>query len=285
MRKDSDVAKWTREQIIRAILRRESAGLPLALGGKEAVESALYSAASRVFGSWRNAVMAAGIPPERAKTKDEWPPSRILSTIRSLARRKRPLRVGELKRRYGSLVQAARRHFGSWSKAVVAAGVDPAKLRRVSPWTKERIIEAILTRALNNEPLGSRTVRPRSLAEAGARLFGSWESAMAAAGIDPKRYMHRQSGPGRDTVRRRAVRSVAKRRGQGRCWSDEDVLQGILTRLREHKRMNATAVRDEDSRLYWAAKGRYGSWRNAMLAAGLNPDEFQRYGERRGDGR
>ena len=70
MREDSDMAKWTRERIIRDILRREAAGLPLNLGGKQAVESALYQAGSRVFGSWRNAVMAAGISPERAKTKD-----------------------------------------------------------------------------------------------------------------------------------------------------------------------------------------------------------------------
>jgi len=269
------MAKWTRERIIRDILRREAAGLPLNLGGKQAVEPALYQAGSRVFGSWRNAVMAAGIPPERAKTKDEWPPSRILATIRSLSRRRRPLHPAELQRRYGHLVQAARRHFGSWAKAAVAAGVDPAKLKRTPSWTKERIIEAILTRTLNNEPLGSRTVRPRSLADAGTRLFGSWRSSLAAAGIDLKR----QAVATLDTAGDMPGQSVPECRRPSQRWSDEQVLQAILARLGEHRMLNATTVHEDDSRLYWAAKGWYGSWRNALLAAGLNPDEFRRRAE------
>ena len=45
------------------ILRPESAGLPLTPGGHGGVGSPLYQAASRIFGSWRNAVVAAGTPP------------------------------------------------------------------------------------------------------------------------------------------------------------------------------------------------------------------------------
>jgi hypothetical protein len=187
------MAKWSRERIIREILRREAAGLPLSLGGsKDGVDSKLYKAGSRVFGSWGNAVKAAGIAPERAKVHDQWSPSRILTKIRSLARRQQPLRPGELKRRHDHLMQAARRLFGSWSKAVVAAGVDPEKLKRVAPWTKERIIEAILTRALHGKRLNSHAVQPKSLVEAGARVFGSWGSALAAAGIDPKQHVRRR---------------------------------------------------------------------------------------------
>ena len=99
------MVKWTREHIIREILRREAAGLPLNLGGEQPVGQALYQAGSRVFGSWRNAVMAAGIPPERARAKDDWRPCRILATIRSLSRRRRALRPAELDRRYAHLVR------------------------------------------------------------------------------------------------------------------------------------------------------------------------------------
>ena len=296
------MAKWTREKIIREILRREAAGLPLFLGAsRERVESKLYQAGSRVFGSWGNAVKAAGIAPERAKARDHWPPSKILAKIRSLSRRQQPPRPGELKRRHGYLMQAARRCFGSWSKAVVAAGVDPEKLKRVMPWTQERVIEAILTRALNCEPLGSRTVKPRSLAEAAARVFGSWQAALAAAGIDPEQASRRQRGaelglkgssrtPHDQTVARARVghlgqdnpgaldtacsAPVQRRSNPGTRWSDEEILQAIRARLRENKRMNAAVVDEEDGPLYRVAKRRYGSWRNALLAAGFNPDEF-----------
>ena len=297
------MAKWSRERIIREILRREAAGLPLSLGGsKDGVDSKLYKAGSRVFGSWGNAVKAAGIAPERAKVHDQWSPSRILARIRSLSRRQHPPRPGELKRRHDYLMQAARRCFGSWSKAVVAAGVDPGKLKRVAPWTKERIIEAILTRALHGKPLNSHAVRPKSLVEAGARVFGSWALALAAAGIDPGQTSGRQrgvgSGPEDATITHHdqtAARARAEYLGEGELgafdtarsvqahrrrnprarWSEEEILQAIRARLRENKRMNAAAVDEDDGPLYRVAKRRYGSWRSALLAAGLNPDKFR----------
>jgi len=275
------MAKWSRERIIRDILRREASGLSLDLGVADPVQSSLYQAASRVFGSWRNAVMAAGISPEKARVHDPWPPGRILASIKSLARRKRPLQPTELKRRYHPLIEAARRHFGSWPKAVIAAGVDPDKLKRVMPWTKGRIIEAILTRTLNCEPLGSRTVKPRSLAAAAARVFGSWRAALAAAGVDPVQASRRRGGGGfrsedgsathhGETVVRARCRG---RRNPGTRWSEEEILQAIAARLREMKLMNAAAVDEDDGPLYRVAKRRYGSWRSALLAAGLNPDE------------
>ena len=281
------MAKLTRERIIREILRREASGLSLDLGAADPVESSLYQAASRVFGSWRNAVMAAGISPGKARVHDPWPPSRVLASIRSLARRTRPLQPAEVKRRYEPLVTAARRHFGSWPKAIVAAGVDPEKLRRVVRWTKPRIIEAILTRALRGKRLNSSAVRPQSLVEAGARVFGSWKSALEAAGIDPGQASRLQRGgavgpaasstddhehPGAfDTAC--SVSSQHHRHPHTR-WSDEEVLLAIRARLRENKRMNAAAVGEDDDPLYRAAKRRYGSWRNALLAAGLNPDKL-----------
>jgi hypothetical protein len=266
------MVKWTREHIIREILRREAARLPLNLGGEQPVDQALYQAGSRVFGSWRNAVMAAGIPPERAKAKGDWSPCRILATIRSLSRRRRALRPAELERRYGHLVDAARHHFGSWAKAAVAAGVDPAKLKRTPSWTRERIIEAILKRALTNEPLKSRAVRPRSLADAGTRVFGSWRSALLAAGVDVTRQTVASPGVADNTP----MQPVPARGGLRRSDLGGQVLEAIQVRLRQRRMLNATSVLEDDSHLYWVAKGCYGSWRRALLAAGLNPDHFRR---------
>jgi hypothetical protein len=266
------MAKWTREQIIRDILQLESAGLPLTPGVDQGVNQALYQAASRIFGSWRNAVLAAGIAPDRAQAHDRWPPGKILSIIRTMSRRRRQLRPGELKERHSSLMHAARRCFGSWSKAVIAAGVDPLKLRRIAPWTKERILEAILTRALNNEPLGGRIVRPRSLADAGGRVFGSWALALAAAGLDPQSYLKRRS----DSLSTGGMDPTCVRKLEHR-WSDQKVVEAILTRLHEQRMMNATAVYRDDRPLYRAATRRYRNWSNALSAAGLNPNEFRKH--------
>lgn len=276
------MAKWTREEIIRQILRREAAGLPLTTGGENGVESTLYQAGSRVFGSWRNAVRSAGVAPDRAQAHDAWSPSRVRAAIRALARRRRPPRRAELKGRFGSLMQAARRIYGSWHNAVIAAGVDPLRFRQVAPWTKERIIEAVLTRALKNEPLGSTTVRPQSLAEAAVRIFGSWGSALAAGGLDPKQYTGRATRASRAGPKESLVPRGRQHSGQSpvQRWSPEGVLEAISARLHEHKPMNAVAVRHLDRSLYSAARKRYGSWRAALLAAGLNPDEFCKRGGR-----
>ena len=48
--------KWTREEIIRRILDLDAKGYPLTVG-TPGVSPALYQAGSRIFGSWRNALV------------------------------------------------------------------------------------------------------------------------------------------------------------------------------------------------------------------------------------
>jgi hypothetical protein len=267
--------KWTRERIIHYILECEAEGRPLTVG-EPGISQALYQAGSRIFGSWRNAIQAAGIRPERDNYGEKWSPAKILMIIRNLARRHRPLNTAQLERRYGSMLSAARRLFGSWSKAVLAAGVDPAKLQRVVPWTRERVIEAVLTRALRNEPLSGRSTQPRSLVEAGQRFFGSWAAAVEAAGLDPKAIVLLQpssANPAAVAVPAAGTEYVHRPR---QPWAREMVITAILTRLRQQKSLNALALSTEDRALYRAATRRFGNWSNALLAAGLDPGDHQR---------
>lgn len=266
---------WTRERIIRHILEREADGRPLTTGGK-GVDHQLYSAARRIFGSWRNAILAAGIAPERVLTWERWSPAKILAKIRSISRRRRPLTTDQVERHYHNLVSAARRHFGSWSKAVLAAGVNPTKLQRVVPWNRERVMEAILTRALRSEPLVARLVEPRSLVEAGHRFFGGWQAAVAAAGLDPRvtdmpPRRRRRSRPG---PTRAGIAETPEERPQP--WSKERVVEMIRARVREHQRINAWAVSRDHPALYGAGRRHLNSWDEAIRAAGFDPDEHRR---------
>lgn len=111
------MAKWSRERIIREILRREALGLTLDLGGAGPVQSLLQTAALPVSGSWRKALMAAGTSPEKARAHDPRPPSRILASIKAPPRRKQRLRPGELKRGCHPLVAAAPRLIMLWAKS------------------------------------------------------------------------------------------------------------------------------------------------------------------------
>jgi len=60
-------------------------------------------------------------------------------------------------------------------------------------------------------------------------------------------------------------------------WSKESVIQAILVRLRDHCTMNAKAVYRESRPLYRAATRRFGNWSKALLAAGLDPDEYRKH--------
>ena len=168
------------------------------------------------------------------------------------------------------------------------------------PWSKERIIEAILLRAFDNEPLGSQAVHPRALALAGRRVFGSWGAALVAAGLDPKGYMGRWPVTDRGNPLSHSIGNSgeigknltadtnggiaacanehagdAKRPEAGQPWTSAAITQAIIQRLHGRHMMNATAVYYGDRPLYRAAVKNAGNWRNALLAAGLNPDEFR----------
>ena len=257
------------------------------------MESTLYAAGVRIFGSWRSVLMAAGITPELGQAHEKWSLPKVLGIIRMLAQRRRRLRPEEIQRRYGNVDEAARRYFGSWPKAILAAGVDPAKILRVVPWSKERIIEAILTRVLHNKPLGVRSVSPPSLAEAAVRIFGSWDSALMAAGLDPQAYVDAEpeaQAPSRRGRPRKAETGMPAKNSQERGdpatvsvmrvrkpptpWSNQTVLEAIVARHLAQRRMDSSSVQEEERSLYRAATWRHGTWRSALLAAGLNPNAF-----------
>jgi hypothetical protein len=260
--------KWTREIIIRTILQCEAEGLPLTLA-EPGVSKSLYSAGSREFGSWRNAVQAAGLRPQLANCAEKWPPSKILKLIRSLARRKHPLSVKQLEHRYGSMISAARRLFGSWFRAVLAAGADPRAFRRVIPWDRERVIEGILTRALRNEPLGARSTQPRSLVAAGQRFFGSWSASLIAAGVDPLKADIRKTA-----CCPRTNGSIEQKKSKSRqhthSWSREVVITAIQSRVSQQKPLNPGALKQDDYPLYRAGRRYFSKWRNALSAAGVD---------------
>ena len=267
--------QWTREKIIRALVERQATGLRLTVGGAGGVDASLYGAARRTFGSWRNAIEAAGIAPQRVLTWERWSPARILVMIRHLARRDRPLTTLETERRYHNLVSAGRRHYGSWSKAVLAAGVEPTRLRRVVAWTPDRVIEAVLTRALRGQPLTARSVEPRSLVEAGQRFYGSWSAAVCAAGLDPVC----ASGPRpRNTTgcapKSRSARTPKAERVPRKPWSGERVIEALHARLRERRPMHSNAIARDDMGLYHAMRRYLRNWSTAMRAAGLDPDVY-----------
>lgn len=121
---------WTPERVLAAIRQRAK---PQRQGMHQGrVPNGLYTAARRHFGSYRAAAQEAGVDFEQLAGKRQWSRKLVVAEIRELARRRRREPTGQP----AVLRQAALRHFGSWSAAIRAAGLDPVEFRRLR-WVRE----------------------------------------------------------------------------------------------------------------------------------------------------
>src|SRR6266513_1818771 len=120
-----------------------------------------------------------------------WDKDEILQTIKKLSRHKKDLSYNAMTRRMQPLVSAAAYHFGSYRTAVERAGIDYATVIRRPRWTRPLIIGLIKLAKRKNEDLHWSAVTKRrdelgraAFASLQPRLFGSWDRALHAAGLD-----------------------------------------------------------------------------------------------------
>ena len=166
------------EKVLIEIQRRAARKRSLASGANRG--DWLYAGAVRFYGSWGNAVEAAGYCYGDAKraalTRDD-----VLRRIRRASDAGEPLRLDQ----HPVVVPSARRHFGTWKAAVEAAGCQlPTRYK----WPADRVLAQLRDDRRRGLSLGSLAVIARNepLYGAARRRFGSWAAAVAAsmAGAD-----------------------------------------------------------------------------------------------------
>jgi hypothetical protein len=177
--------RWNRQRVIERIAELACLGRPLNVRAIQISESTLASAADRYFDSWTDALAAAGVNPSRWTLRvPTWTPKRVARTIQQMHRDGTPLNHAAVRR--NSLSRAAVKLFGSWDAALREAGIDPETVRVYrSPWTAEELVAELRRKHESGEPLNARDVRPNHIRRPACRLFGSWDAAIAAAGLDP----------------------------------------------------------------------------------------------------
>lgn len=227
--------RWSKSKVIRAIKNRYAKGLPLSGAALDCSDDhVLKTAGQRYFGSWRNAIIAAGLSPEEIGMSEEWPEERILSELRALVGRGGSMAASE------NLQIIARNHFGTLRNAVAAAGIKPEEFFQRKRWTREMIINAIRERkqkGLSLTPSGAEK-DDCSLVSTATRVLGSWRKALITAGIDPEQVYSR------------------------RRWSKEKIIEEI-------RRLSQTGPPEQNSVLKKAAVRHFGSWECALKAAGV----------------
>jgi hypothetical protein len=295
-------SEWTRQLVVAAIKEyaRVNGGLPPTAdawrrgNGRPGEPGAHpgWRTVRQLFGSWGEALRAAGFTPRHGRPRapagvcagwtrelaiaairryaaahDGWPPT----AVRWQRAGDQPLvsargRVTLTDQAYPSAT-VVRQLFGSWAGGIRAAGFEPRAINLT--WTHERVIAALRAYAAANDGLPpkrsdwARAVRTDSsiahpTAALVVRLFGSFAAAVEAAGFEPRRVLR---GPKRSK------------------WTHEQVIGGI------HDYVASNGGRPPSVR-EWRRTGRqpgrtvierlFGSWGEALRAAGFEPDRGQR---------
>lgn len=202
--------------------------------------------------------MVGGVIKRMAK-RQRWSRERIIEEIRHLHRQGIPLNMASVRRVASSLVATAcsRKYFGSWRAAVEAAGFDYDEVVRVRRWTPERVIAEILAlhqQGASLRPSAIMNVK-QTLLTAARKHFGSWRSAVEAAGIDYAAYMRQRQDERAEADKHQIIAEIRRLYEEGRI----DELRGAW---RYHLS------------LFRKARHRFGSWRKAIEAAGLDYEEI-----------
>ncbi len=265
----------TKESVIRGIRSRKRKGIPInakALQTGEFRDCSLKDRATVFFGSWNNALEAAGFDYRKIAKNPPAPYPTKNSVIQGIKRRKKnhlPINAVELEKGASSdsaLYRAGNRLFGNWNNTLEAAGFDYRKISLCPPTLypeKTNVIQEIRRRkdeelALSFTGIKREGRQAFSLYYQGNKLFGSWANAIEAAGLD---YRKINRNPKSIYQTKKAVIKEIRRRGkEGLPFNAKALQKGPKT----------------DSGLYNKGCDLFGSWQNAVKKAGLVYPETNR---------
>jgi len=243
---------WTKDEIVKAVKKLYAQGRDLSYNAMAARQQALVSAAAYHFGSYRKAVEKAGVDYAEVTRRPRWTRQKIIVLIKAARRQEDDLHWSAVTRRRDELGRAAfaslqPRLFGSWDRALTAAGLDADQVNRYRKWDRENILFELKARQKSHEPLNSGAIQREDpgLHAASVRHFGSYDAALKAAKIDPVKVRERKR------------------------WDKAEVLKSIKAAKRAGKKLSDSSIRKEEPALYGASVRLFGSFTSARSAAGI----------------
>jgi hypothetical protein len=187
-----------------------------------------------------------------------WDKTSITLAIRKLHKQGEDLSYNALSRKMQSLVSAAAYHFGSYRLAVEKAGVDYEFVVRRPRWTKAAIIKLIKDSKRAGKDLHWSAVTKRrdelgkaAFASLQPRLFGGWDRALHAAGLDA------------DQINRY------------RKWTKDTIVSELKAKHRDGEPLNSGAIQKEDPGLHAAAVRHFAGYDEALKAAKVDPEKVR----------
>jgi hypothetical protein len=205
----------------------------------------IYNAGIRYFGSWKHAVLAA--TGDYKTVNKQWTKEEIVCEIAKL----QSVHCDEIKRDNPKLYWAAERIFKSWRSAVIAAGRKPIKTN----FNEQEALKQL-------QSIPNKTAS--SLNDAYPALYGS--------------ILNHFAGGLKEALSKIGIDYAGVRLND--CKTDEQ----ILSEMRGLKEYSYTFMKLNYPKLYYVAKSRFGSWKEALHLIGVEYDdrryssEFALYG-------
>ena len=269
-RKSPPPAPYTREQITAWIVDRHQQGLSVTYKTMKTEHLRMLKCARRTFGTWRQAVEAAGVNYDATfniRERQYASSEAILTAITERHLRGHSMRGIDVRRGTPSdpaLLKAAVNVFGKWRDALLAAGIPlPVVERHATRQGKYQsasdVVAEIKRRMAGGLPINTGKVlkgaqRDGNLYAQACKHCGAWQKAVEAAGVD-------YASIGR-AVRWRTTYTTP-----------EAVLAEIHRRHNTRLPLSFKLMErgpHHDRNLRDAGKRLFGSWRNAIEAAGFD---------------
>jgi hypothetical protein len=183
------VHRWSKDEIAMEILRLFAAGEELNYGSVQQNHLKLLRAATRYFGSWKDAIEFAGLNYDDIRRYRVWSEEKILAKIRKYHKEDQDLSWRHVSTVLDPPLAAAAirsNRFGSWQKALEEAGLDYETIRKHRHWDDDLVINEMKALAERGESLRVSDVTETNpaLVAAARRRFEGWYDAVEAAGFD-----------------------------------------------------------------------------------------------------
>jgi hypothetical protein len=208
-------------------------------------------------------------PPERLPHWEApWSAEYVLDRIFEYHRKGVPLNFDAIGKIEQTLTIFAVHYFESWDKALERVGLQPMEIRQKKPDGKDlypdrdSVLDAIWKRSKKQLPLNPVAVTKQTekdwlLHDRACQLFSSWDAAVEMAGFEPERKRDPIGYPTKEAV----VEELQRRQRMG-----------LTLRLRIVNSVNFEGENPErDHSLVKKACHFFGTWNNALIAAGLPP--------------
>lgn len=328
---------WNKDKVIAAIKRLHEAGLPLNAGeiskskggkvstvleqvlGQKVNGQSLYAASKRYFDDWDAALETSGINPQEIRVQFNWTPLKITTAIYYLneygfsltgtkIQKDKTLQDKQvLKDVLGysvsgrSLYAAARRHFGSWEKALEKAGLDVEKTSPRMQWSKLKITTAIhylreagvplnvleikedkseRTKSILKNAIGKSVTGQALYRSAKSKsYFGSWKAALKAAGVDPDKVYKYTTV---EWTRLKITTAIHYLHSQGVAVNG-GAIQNDNSEATQKLLEFVLGTRVTGSALYRAGMSEFKAWREALKASGVLEERKTEFSEKPGD--